>query len=117
MSQASTVNITIEQGEDFNFSFSYTDLTGVPIDLTGATASMMIRADLDSVPAVTLTTANGRISWEPATGIFTIRIPAAETLRMALEDGGVHDLFIKASDGMVEKLITGTTTFIRAVTR
>lgn len=117
MSKAAIINLTIEQGEDFLFAFSYTDAVSRPIDMTGATASMMIRADLDTLPVATLTTANGKITWDSVTGIFSLTLSAEETLRITLKDRGVYDLFIHPVGGAIEKLIAGKVTFIRAVTR
>jgi hypothetical protein len=63
-----------------------------PMDLTGATARMQIREDIDDAAfALELTTANSRIVIDTAAAKLTRFIAAGDTTALAIEDG-VYDL-------------------------
>jgi hypothetical protein len=117
MTRDPKVNFEIVQGETLRFRFACIS-GGEPVDVPDCTFAAQIRQDLDSPPVATLTTANGRIEHDPATGWFTLKLTAAETKRLKLEDGeGVWDLFVKAVDADAYRLMHGDVTYTRAVTR
>lgn len=110
------VDIEIVQGETLRFRFAYLK-AGVPVNLAGYSFSSQIRADFDSPAVAALSSANGKIGWDAATGTFELRLSAAETLKLKLDDVGVWDLFCKAPDGIADRLVYGDVSFVRAVTR
>lgn len=80
------------------------------------TARMQVRKYVDSAtPLITLTTENGRITINSASGLITISISAADTA--ALTSSGVYDLEIISSNGLVSRVIQGTFTLDLEVTR
>lgn len=114
---ATKVDIEITQGETFRLVFRYLTEEGVPISFAGQTFAMAIRADLDSPVLATLTSQNGKVSWDAELGEFVLSLSATETLKLKLEDVGVYDLFAKSANGTARRFLYGDITFIRAVTR
>lgn len=95
MTTPAKLKLTIYQGATFRKRLRWTDkATGAPIDLTGCTARMQVRAEVDS-PTVqlNLTTENGGITLGGTSG--TVDLLSAETDTAAMQwDGGVWDLEI-----------------------
>ena len=84
--------------------------------LTNHTARMQVRRTIDSTtPLITLTTENGRISINGASGLINLSISAADTA--AITSSGVYDLEIISSGGLVSRVIQGTFTLSPEVTR
>jgi len=80
---AQTYDITADQGATYSIVITYKDNNGNPINLTGYTARMQLRASYTTaVASLTLTTENGRISLGGALGTITLNIDATtmETL-------------------------------------
>ena len=85
---ASIVNITVENDADFYRSFQYQTLSGIPIDLTGASLEMMLRRHAADVAAVLrLGTDTGEMNiYDPPNGLFTVLILQATLERLGLGD-------------------------------
>ena len=87
-----------------------------PYVLTNHTARMQVRRTIESAtPLITLTTENGRISLNGASGLINLSITAADTA--AITSSGVYDLEIISSNGLVSRVIQGTFTLSPEVTR
>jgi tRNA threonylcarbamoyladenosine modification (KEOPS) complex Pcc1 subunit len=87
-----------------------------PYVLTDHTARMQVRRTIESTtPLITLTTENGRISINGASGLINLSISAEDTA--ALTSSGVYDLEIISSGGLVSRVIQGTFTLSPEVTR
>ena len=124
---AGTYNMTIEQGSTFGRLISVeepdlaTDPTGAtfkPFLLTGYTARMQIRRNIDSSTAMlSLTTENGGITINPGAEDNEIRLSITATNTALLTSDGVYDLEIISSLGEVSKVIRGIVTVIPEVTR
>jgi hypothetical protein len=105
-------------------SLSYTAYTsgGVieynrPIDLTGMTARMQIRAKLDSDVVIhELTTENSGIVLDNTTKQIKLTIPAATTAGFTFTTA-VYNLEIIDSTGIVSSFSRGTITLTKEVTR
>jgi hypothetical protein len=116
---ATTYDLTIEQGATFSLVITYKD-NDTPIDLSGYTARMQVRATAESATVlIELTTANGRIVLGPwsggAAGTITLTIAAADTA--ALTAGrALYDLEL-ISGSVVTRLIQGVCTISRNITR
>lgn len=110
--------IYIEQGATFKMQFIWqTGEPPVPVNLTGYTAAMQIRASVGSSDIlVNLTTENGGISLEDALGVINLYIPSSQTAIFNWHVG-VFDLEMIAPSGEVIRLIQGTVTVSHEVTR
>ena len=88
-----------------------------PIDLTGCTARMQVRSEVES-PTVLLelTTANGGIVIDGPAGKMTLHISPADTASVTWE-GGVWDLEVVHPSGDVTRLAQGSISVLPEVTR
>ncbi|UYF70491.1 phage baseplate upper protein [Acinetobacter ursingii] len=108
--------IKINQGATLRIPFTWTS-NGTPINLTGYSARMQIRPDIDSPTIIhELTSENSGISFEPSLGKFTIFIPASVTADFSFETA-VYDLELIAPNNDVYRVIEGEVTLSREVTR
>ncbi len=85
-----------------------------PVDLTGATARMQIRAQLGGAVLLELTTENGALA---ITGLGTITrtLSAAQTAALTWTEA-VYDLEVQYPDGTVQRYLQGAVTVSREVT-
>ena len=115
MANAHPYPIKIDQGGTWNLSLTY-KINSTPVNLTGFTASMMVRKNYtDANPILTLTTENGGIVLGGSAG--TINITASATATAAMPPGsGVYDLELYTGSE-VRKLLRGDVTIIAEVTR
>jgi hypothetical protein len=83
-----TVNITVRNDADFYRVFQYQTISGVPIDITGATMWMMLRRHAEDEAAVMrLGTDTGQIVLvDSVNGKFSVRIAQVELERLGLGD-------------------------------
>lgn len=85
------IDLTIYQGATFRKSFVW-KADGVAVDLTGYTARMHIRENLeDASAAITLTTENGGITLGGNTGQIDMLITATQTAAITFSSA-VYDL-------------------------
>ena len=118
MSAPTKVPLKIYQGATFFESWEWStapneDSPYTPVDLTGCTARMQIRAKIEATtPLLTLTTENGGIALD-ANGGIELSIDADDTypdLTPPIDrDGEIwyHDLLITAPDGTRDRLYQG----------
>lgn len=101
---AGVYNITCEQGATFERVFTFYNQDGTtPFDLTGYSARMQIRRDIDATTTLLdLTTENGRIALGGAEGTITLTLTPGETA--ALTDDGVYDLEISTAEAVYRVL-------------
>jgi hypothetical protein len=113
---AAKLDLTIEQGATFRRSFMLQD-AGLPRDLSTHKGRMQIRAPLGSdVVAADLTTENGGMVLG-ADGSIAVYIGATTTASMSF-DKASYDLEIEGSTADdVERLLKGTVTLDKQVTR
>ena len=96
--------------------YEYT--TGDPIDITGYTAIMQVREFItDDDPILEASTENGYITMDEENGTFVVSIPTEVTDELDAPFEGVYDLFITAPNGDAEKVLYGSFTIEKAVTR
>lgn len=82
--------------------------TAVPVDLTGCTARMHVRSEVDSpFILLSLTTENGGLALGGASGRIELYMSAQQTAQANWEDG-VYDLEIEFPNGDVRRLFYGT---------
>lgn len=117
MSTPAKLKFTIYQGATFRKRLRWSDPSKTPIDLTGCTARMQVRADVDAVLALlTLTTENGGITLGGPAGTVDLFI-ADEDTAVITWDGGVWDLEIQHPGGDVIRLAEGSISVSPEVTR
>lgn len=85
-----------------------------PVDLTGATARMQIRARIGGELLLELTTDNGGLAIT-GHGTLTRTLSAAQTAALTWTEG-VYDLEIEYADGTVQRYLQGAVTVSREVT-
>ena len=121
MTSPAKLKFTIYQGATFRKRLRWSDkATGTPIDLTGCTARMQVRAET-SAPAVLLdlTTENGGITLGGAAGTIDLYVGATATAAINWE-GGVFDLEIIHPGALpddVTRIVQGTVSVSPEVTR
>jgi hypothetical protein len=114
---AATYNFTIEQGATFTITFGYRASTGAPINLTGFSARMHARQPLESSRTlINATTANGLLTIAPLDGTVTLALTATQTAALNF-DKARYDLELEAGNGVVTRLVEGTITLSKEVTR
>lgn len=116
MALAGTYNITLDQGATYSTLLTYKDSAGALVDLTGYTARMQARIQVDSASTVLdLTTENGGIVLGGAAGTINLLVDAVTTA--ALTAGQyVYDLEL-VNGAVVERLVMGTLLVRPEVTR
>jgi hypothetical protein len=117
---AGIYNATIDQGATWSVTVTYKDSTGAPINLTGYTARMQVRANVTSntVIATLSTTAGseGTITLGGTAGTVDLLISATNTA--ALTTGQyVYDLELVSGGGVVTRLLEGNFKVSAEVTR
>jgi len=85
-----------------------------PVDLTGATARMQIRAQVGGAVLLELTTANGDLAFT-GPGTITRTLSAAQTAALTWTEA-VYDLEVEYADGTVQRYLQGAVTVSREVT-
>lgn len=124
-------NIKIERGSDWERKFTFRNkATNVPYDLTGCTARMHVRAEVDSPTTLDiLTTENGRLLLLPAlvdpalplgaTVLGTIQILFPNAVSTAYTDWetGVYQLELIYPSAKVERKLHGSVSLSGEVTR
>lgn len=114
---AGTYNFTIEQGATLIREFVYKGSNGAAIDLTGYSARMQIRQYKESSTVlVEATTTNGKMTVTPLLGKITLTLSASDTDSLAF-DLAVYDLEVESGGGVVTRLIEGTVSVSKQVTR
>ena len=104
-------------GATLSLVITYKDSSGTAINLTGYTARMQLRDEIESSSTVLeLTTENSRITLGGSAGTVTLSVSATDTANLTAGDG-VYDLELISSGGVVTRLIEGSYSIVREVTR
>lgn len=118
MTKPAKLKLTIYQGATFRKRLTWKAGTpAVPVDLTGCTARMQVRAEVESPTALlTLTTENNRITLGGAAGTIELYVSDEDTGAIDW-DGGAWDLEIIHPGGEVTRLAQGSVSVSPEVTR
>jgi PIN domain nuclease of toxin-antitoxin system len=117
MSDTPKVNLVINQGATFRHRFAWRDKNGRPIDVTGFTARMQIRADAAASAAlVTLTTENGGIALGGKAGTVALYLNDTNTSAITWNKG-VYDIQLVSPSGDVFRMVGGIVTVSAATTK
>jgi len=108
----------IEQGATFTKTLTLRDSSNVLVNLTGyTTAEMDLRtSEESSSEVISLTVANNRIAFGGSNGTISLTISASDTNNMTAGDG-VYDLEIGNSAGVIYRILEGTFSVRRGVSR
>ncbi len=108
-------DIKIYQGATFSQTFTWKDETDTPINLTGYSARMQIRASVDSSSTLVSLTSGSGITLGGAAGTIAVLISATDTA--SLSQNGVYDLELVSGSGVVTRLLQGNVIVSKEVTR
>lgn len=109
-------NFTIKQGATFRKPFQWI-ADGVPVDMTGWTARMQIREEVDSEIVISeLTTENGGITIDPLQGKIDLYLSPEQTSQLNFESA-VYDIELVDQVGEVYRDIEGKIKLSLEVTR
>ena len=114
---AATYNITCEQGSTFVKTLTITDNATPPVarNLSTYSGRMQVRPDIESsTKLLDLTSSSGDITLN-SSGVVVVTVSATDTA--ALTQGGIYDLEIEDASGVVERVVEGTFTLDKEVTR
>jgi hypothetical protein len=114
---AANYDIVMDQGATFNRVITWQDSQAIPVNLTGYTARMQIRSEVDSsTAALSLTTENGRIALGGTAGTITLTVSATDTVAVTAGEY-VYDIELVSGSGTVTRLLQGCFTVDAEVTR
>ena len=113
---ATNLNLVIEQKAAFERRLVYQDVTNRPVNLTGYTAKLQVRATVDAVAVLLeLSTENGGIVLGGKSGRIDLYISGAATTALNWTTG-VYDLILIPPNGRPRRLVEGTMTVTPGVT-
>jgi hypothetical protein len=98
-------DITVEQGATWTASFTWKNAAGTPINLTGATAKLVIYSDDSSSPVTTLTNSPA-IVITALSGKIDVTISDTVTDPFLWSKGNWY-LDVTLSNGQVRRLVKG----------
>ena len=113
-----TFDLCVKRGDSYMVTITYQDSSKQPIDLTGYTARLQIRAKVSSTEfALELTEASGLTLGGPAGTIDIALTPTQTETDLAELKAGVYDLELTSPAGIVTTIIGGSVTLADQVTR
>jgi len=99
-------NINVYKGTTFSLAPVW-KIDNLPVDITGYTAKMQVRASADSSVIVELSTSNGRAVISGALGKTTLTLTASETTALAAGNY-FYDLNLTSPSAVVTKILEGS---------
>jgi hypothetical protein len=112
---AGSYNFTIEQGATFNLLMTW-KIDDVPVNLTGYTARLQARIDVDETDTILSLTTGAGITLGGAAGTITLDQTATQTALLPKGEY-VYDLELQTSGGIVTRLLQGELNISAEVTR
>jgi hypothetical protein len=107
----------IQKGATFRQRLEWLDSNEEPVVLTGMTARMQVRRNVQAPNVIVeLTSQNGGIVLGALDGSITINMSATQTAAITVSSG-VFDLELVSADGTVSRFIKGEVEFSPEVTR
>ena len=110
---AAKYDIVLDSGTDYTLLLTFTDSAGEPLDFSGCSARMHIRAEPEARAVMAeLSTENGRISISEDGAVldFSGLFPAQ------MRYSGVYDILLTDLEGRVTRVLEGSFTARRGVT-
>jgi hypothetical protein len=112
---AGEYNFTIEQGATFNLLMTWR-IDNVPVNLTGYTARLQARIDVDETETILSLTTGAGITLGGALGTISLDQTATQTALLPKGEY-VYDLELQSSGGIVTRLLQGELNISAEVTR
>lgn len=112
---AGTLDFTIEQGATFNLLLTW-EINNVAVNLTGYTARLQARVDVQDTSTVLSLTTGAGITLGGAAGTISIDQSATQTALLPMGEY-VYDLELIASNATVTRLVQGELNISPEVTR
>ena len=112
---AGSYNFTIEQGATFNLLMTW-KIDNVAVNLTGYTARLQARSDVDETETILSLTTGAGITLGGAAGTITLDQTATQTALLPKGEY-VYDLELQSSGGVVTRLLQGELNISAEVTR
>lgn len=112
---AGNYNFTIEQGATFNLLMTWR-IDNVPVNLTGYTARLQARIDVDETDTILSLTTGAGITLGGAAGTISLDQTATQTALLPKGEY-VYDLELQTSGGVVTRLLQGELNISAEVTR
>ena len=112
---AGSYNFTIEQGATFNLLMTW-KIDNVPVNLTGYTARLQARVDVEDTETILSLTTGAGITLGGAAGTITLDQTATQTALLPTGEY-VYDLELQSSGGIVTRLLQGELNISAEVTR
>ena len=112
---AGEYNFTIEQGATFNLLMTW-KIDNVAVNLTGYTARLQARIDVDETETILSLTTGAGITLGGAAGTITLDQTATQTALLPKGEY-VYDLELQSSGGIVTRLLQGELNISAEVTR
>lgn len=114
------VPLSFYAGETFSPpAFTWVDINGNPINLTGYTATLTVRQTVNSIdpPVVMATTQNAQIVLGGTSGTIQVVLNASYTTTLPNPFQGVYDIFVYSASGVATRLFGGPISINEPVTR
>jgi len=112
---AGALDFTIEQGATFNLLMTW-KIDDVAVNLTGYTARLQARVDVEDTETVLSLTTGSGITLGGALGTISLDRTAAQTAVLPTGEF-VYDLELQSGGGVVTRLVQGQLTISAEVTR
>ena len=112
---AGQYNFTIEQGATFNLLMTW-KIDNVAVNLTGYTARLQARIDVDETETILSLTTGAGITLGGAAGTISLDQTATQTALLPKGEY-VYDLELQSSGGIVTRLLQGELNISAEVTR
>jgi hypothetical protein len=112
---AGQYNFTIEQGATFNLLMTW-KIDNVAVNLTGYTARLQARIDVDETDTILSLTTGAGITLGGAAGTISLDQTATQTALLPKGEY-VYDLELQSSGGIVTRLLQGELNISAEVTR
>jgi hypothetical protein len=112
---AGEYNFTIEQGATFNLLMTW-KIDNVAVNLTGYTARLQARIDVDEIETILSLTTGAGITLGGAAGTISLDQTATQTALLPKGEY-VYDLELQSSGGIVTRLLQGELNISAEVTR
>lgn len=112
---AGSYNFTIEQGATFNLLMTW-KIDGTAVNLTGYTARLQARVDVDETDTILSLTTGAGITLGGVAGTITLDQTATQTAAL-LTGEYVYDLELQSSGGIVTRLLQGELNISAEVTK
>jgi hypothetical protein len=112
---AGEYNFTIEQGATFNLLMTW-KIDNVAVNLTGYTARLQARIDVDETDTILSLTTGAGITLGGAAGTISLDQTATQTALLPKGEY-VYDLDLQSSGGIVTRLLQGELNISAEVTR